>query len=124
MIECSYVTAEEPSPQLLSLMTKAELMAACSSEAHRLATVLKALDRALAEGLDDGEPPGKVLQSMDLVCQEADGLAAVLQYLVADRSEDALVDQEGLMSMVKLRAQRERLQAALRPDPLVGALVP
>jgi hypothetical protein len=58
------------------------------------------------------------------VCQEADGLAAVLQYLVADRSEDALVDQEGLMSMVKLRAQRERLQAALRPDPLVGALVP
>lgn len=124
MIECSYATAEEPSPPSLSLMTNAELMAACSSEAHRLATVLKALDRALAEGLGDGEPPGMVLQSMDLVCQEADGLATLLQYLVSDRSEDALVDPERLMSMVKLRAQRERLQAALRSDPVVGALVP
>lgn len=119
MIECSYVPVEESSQPSLSLVAKEELFVACSSEAHRLAIALKDLDCALAEGLSDGERPGKVLQSLDLVCQEADGLAAVLQYLVADRSEDTLVDHRGLMSLVKLQAQRERLQAALSRDPMV-----
>jgi hypothetical protein len=94
------------------------ILAACAAEAGRLSDGLAELDRAigqaLAEALEQADP--RVLQRLDLLRQEADGLARLLALATSMPAPDAMIDTDAIARCVPLAAQRARLTSG-RPDP-------
>ncbi|WP_265502253.1 hypothetical protein [Paracoccus beibuensis] len=83
----------------------AEKLLAAASEAHRLAEALTSLDRAIGHAGGIAAPP---LQAVDLLRQEAEGLAQFLSALAAAaRSADG--DPAAATHGLRLRAQVARL---------------
>lgn len=96
------------------------LVSACGAEADRLVVSLKALDLALANSLTGITPSIEVLQSVDLICQEAAGLAAVLRLITKNMSHDRVLDRDTVEKALTLRAQRLRFQTVADRPAVAG----
>lgn len=88
------------------------LLGACAEEAGRLASAIARLDQDVAMLLQDVSKAGVILQHIDLVRQEAEGLAAVLNLVAIAPTPDHMVDPQTLASILKLRAQHGRIAAS------------
>lgn len=91
--------------------TARELLSACAAEARRQADALHHLDTAvgtaLSGGADSLDP--RALQMLDLLRQEADGLARLLAMASGMPSPDAIIASDAVARCVPLAAQRARL---------------
>lgn len=86
-----------------------ELLAACVAEARYLAESLHALDQDISSivSILPQLPPS--LQNVDLLRQEAEGLAAVLALLAKAQAAGTELDAAEIARAVVLWAQRDRL---------------
>lgn len=85
------------------------LLLACAQETSRLAAAIAAVDQALSVIVAELSAPPVALQSVDLLRQEAEGLAAVLHVMAeADVSGHELEPSE-VTNVVTLHDQRVRL---------------
>ncbi len=90
-----------PAPQ-----TVEGLLLACMAEARHVARALAELDRGL--GAVDGKLP-RSLQRLDLLRQEAEGLAGALALVVAAPVPGTMLDPDAIMRATALHDQRNRL---------------
>jgi hypothetical protein len=90
-----------------------EVVAACVTEAHRHASALAKLDEAVGQSLSQGsgtfEP--MLLQELDLLRQEAEGLARLLSLATSLPSAKTLIEYDAIEKCVPLAAQRVRLMS-------------
>jgi hypothetical protein len=91
--------------------TAAEILAACVLEADRHAKALARMDTTVGAALEAGQAAidHKTLQALDLLRQEADGLARMLHLATSMPSTDAVIDAASIARCVPLAAQRARL---------------
>lgn len=99
--------ADAPAAPGPAPLPAARLLAASAAEAARLARALTGLDHDLASAATAAALPGALLQRVDLIRQEAAGLAAVLDLLA--RAPTPLLDTGLLARHLPLRAQLGRL---------------
>ena len=90
-------------------MSVHRLLGACAKEASHIATGIEELDVALGRVLHDDRLPGAVLQRIDLIRQEAMGLAAVLERIANAPALDHILDIDALSQLLTLRAQHARI---------------
>jgi hypothetical protein len=134
-----------PDDPAAATIRAARLLSNCRQEADRLAGRIAALDQTMAQALgllsDIGaatvtsqqaaQPAGKGavgmtllsrLQELDLIRQEAEGLAAALQ--MACGAEGGMSDRDiplaGLDAALRLGTQRDRLTGSRRPADRAG----
>jgi hypothetical protein len=88
-----------------------DILAACVVEARRLADGLASMDDAVGSALGRDRPPldPSALQALDLLRQEAAGLAHMLTLAAAIPSPDTVIDYADIRRCVPLAAQRTRL---------------
>jgi hypothetical protein len=88
-----------------------EILAACAAEACRHADALAAMDDAVGTALGRDRPllDHKTLQALDLLRQEAAGLAHMLTLAVSAPSPDTVIEHDAIADCVPLAAQRARL---------------
>lgn len=108
---------EERGPDLAAMSNPPEfasLMMACTAEATRIAHALAEVDAALGILLEAENPigpaPPQALQSVDLLRQEAEGLAALLGLVARSGAAEAALEACGLDQVLRLQSQRDRLQ--------------
>jgi hypothetical protein len=97
--------AAPPTP----VTTVAEMILACADEARRIAVALSDIDHAVAEAI---MPLGDIphgLQGIDLLRQEAEGLAAIMRLIVEDPTPDRTLQPEIVAKVLVLSAQHDRL---------------
>jgi len=92
------------------------MLAACAAEAGRLAVALGGIDHALSSVIDSLAAPPPALQGIDLLRQEAEGLAAALDLVAGAAASGRLVSAEDIARAVPLHDQRARLRVAGRED--------
>lgn len=100
---------EEPTEPSGIPVSVHRLLTACAKEAAHIAAGIGELDVALGNVLHDDRLPGEILQRIDLVRQEAIGLAAVLERMSAAQALDHTLDFEVLARLLTLRAQQARI---------------
>jgi hypothetical protein len=88
-----------------------DLLNACAAEANRQAAAVQDLDGFVGDVLMRGAAAAdpKALQKLDLLRQEAEGLARVLQLVAAQAERGTLVDGHDLTACLPLAAQRARI---------------
>jgi len=88
-----------------------DLLQACAIEAARHADAVAQMDRALGGALESGGAKGnsQTLQRLDLLRQEADGIARLLNFVAGLPALDAIIDIDAFSKCVPLAAQRARL---------------
>lgn len=101
---------DSPAPPAPAVPAR-QLLAACAGEAARLAGAIDRLDREMARLLREVDRPGTVPQQIDLLRQEAAGLAALLHLVAGAPTPDHVVDHETVAGLLKLRAQQGRIFA-------------
>ncbi len=91
----------------------ADILAACVREADRHARALARMDKTVGAALESGQGAidHKTLQELDLLRQEADGLARMLHLVTSMPSAGSLIDAASIARCVPLAAQRARLTA-------------
>ena len=91
--------------------TAAKILAACVIEAERQAKALARMDTAVGAALGTGQATidHKTLQALDLLRQEADGLARMLRLATSMPSADSVIDASSISRCVPIAAQRVRL---------------
>lgn len=92
-------------------LTAADILAACVVEADRHAKALARMDTTVGAALENGQVAidHKTLQALDLLRQEADGLARVLHLVTSMPSTGSVIDAASIMRCAPLAAQRARL---------------
>ena len=90
-----------------------EVLAACVAEAERHAGEVARIDREVGSCFAGGKVSlqPRTLQHLDLLRQEAEGLARALRLAVSKASPEALVDASDIARCVPLAAQRARLMS-------------
>lgn len=93
-----------------SARSVADTLAACAAEAERHATALARLDSMVGEALGSGRAAvdPRSLQMLDLLRQEAEGLARVLSLAVSMPTPDAIIGDDEIARRLPLAAQRAR----------------
>lgn len=88
-----------------------DLLQACAIEAARHADAVTRMDRVLGDALECGEAKGnsQTLQRLDLLRQEAEGIARLLNFVADLPALDAIIDRDAFSKCVPLAAQRARL---------------
>lgn len=99
---------EAAAPKLAEVPVQV-LLDASAEEAASLARRLGSLDQELAELLHSFDLPSGLLQKVDLACQEAAGLAAILDIVVKAPTSGHMVDPIILTQAMPLSAQRGRV---------------
>lgn len=91
--------------------TARDLVSACAAEARRHADALHHLDTAVGTALSGGGGAldHRALQTLDLLRQEADGIARLLALASDMPSPDAIIASDAIARCVPLAAQRARL---------------
>jgi hypothetical protein len=91
-----------------------DLLAACAAEATRQAAAMRDLDGFVGDLLMRGAAAAdpQALQRLDLLRQEADGLARVLQLVASQAERNTMVDGTAVTACLPLAAQRARISAA------------
>lgn len=91
--------------------TARDLLLACAREAERHAENLAAFDAAIGSRLRDRQPelPPSDLQSLDLIRQEARGLARILHLVANAADPGSTIAGVTLRGCLDLAAQRKRL---------------
>ncbi len=99
------------SPVPVGTIRAGNVLAACVTEANRHARAITALDRAVGESLGRGGAgmDREALQMLDLLRQEAQGLAQALQLATSLPLPDGVIDSDALATCAPLAAQRTRL---------------
>lgn len=100
---------EPAAPPPLNPVSAQVLLRACAEEAARLAEAITVFDTDFATWMQDHRGPSGLLQRIDLIRQEASGLASVLRLTAAAPDPDHVIDAETLAGLLQLRAQQERL---------------
>ena len=101
----------DPAPQ--PLLNSRHLMEACTREAAYLAATLAELDRRLARACTDlSAEAAQTLQNIDLLRQEVEGLAQLMQLIPPDEVAERAIDPEDIRAAAPLRRQRARLNGA------------
>jgi hypothetical protein len=92
-------------------LTAADILAACVVEADRHAKALARMDTKVGAALETGQVAidHKTLQALDLLRQEADGLARMLHLVTSMPSAASVIDAASITRCVPLAAQRARL---------------
>ena len=105
----SGVSADIPEPG--DRRRAGEILAACAIEATRHADALAVMDHAVGTALDRDRTvlDHKTLQALDLLRQEAAGLARVLSLAASAPSPDTVIEYDAIADCVPLAAQRTRL---------------
>lgn len=102
-----------------------DMLAASAAEAARIASALAGFDHALAGAMLAARQPGgaapfgrlaAILQGIDLVRQEAEGLARLLHLLAGEQGDSPPPSAEALAGALTLEAQRLRLFAGRFAD--------
>jgi hypothetical protein len=100
-------------PTVASASSVHDLLAACAAEAKRQAAAMEDLDGlvgdVLMRGAEAADP--HALQRLDLLRQEADGLARVLQLVASLAERGTKVDGTAVTACLPLAAQRARISA-------------
>lgn len=100
-----------PTPTVPTASSVQDLLAACAAEAKRQAAAMEDLDgfvgAILMCGAEAADP--KALQRLDLLRQEADGLARVLQLVASLTEHGTMVDGTAVTACLPLAAQRARI---------------
>jgi hypothetical protein len=88
-----------------------DLIAACAAEAKRQAAAMQDLDGFVGDVLMRGTAAvdPRALQRLDLLRQEADGLARVLQLVASQAQLGIMVDGTAVTACLPLAAQRARI---------------
>lgn len=126
-------------PPLVSSVNLAGMLHACAAEAGRLAQSLSDFDHAVGAVLSAKTPPvsssptmqlGPMLQEVDLLRQEAAGLAGLLDLIAKDSLPPQMLDAGALAGAIRLQSQRHRLFVAatcamaarggIDPKPAIG----
>lgn len=94
--------------------TGRDVLFACAAEAMRHASELTGLDAALGAALTAETDNGwgldpTILQKVDLLRQEAEGLSCVLKLLSRQQADTAVVDNAELSACLPTAKQRNRL---------------
>lgn len=99
---------EAPLPEARSVQ---DLLIACAAEAKRQAGAVQDLDGFVGSVLMGGAAAAdpQALQRLDLLRQEADGLARVLQLVAAQAGHGTMIDGRAVMACLPLAAQRARI---------------
>lgn len=95
-------------------LTGRHLLSACAGEAERHAAGLSGLDAALGAILSEGRMRSDdldpaLLQQVDLLRQEANGLARLLRLIVESGVEDREIDPSVLRDCLPTANQRHRV---------------
>jgi hypothetical protein len=88
-----------------------EILSACAVEANRHAIALARIDAAVGGALASGNTAidPQILQSLDILRQEADGLAQVLNVATSLQSPDAIIEYDVILRCLPMAAQRARI---------------
>lgn len=89
--------------------TAGAMLAACAAEAGHLARALAGLDQAMSAALAGVARAPPELQRVDLLRQEAEGLAATLALVAAAGAPDAMLEPAQITRAVPLHGQHARL---------------
>ena len=91
----------------------ADILAACAAEADRHARAMARMDREVGASFAGGQVAlqPQTLQLLDLLRQEAEGLARALQLVLSKPSPETLIDAADIAQCVPLAAQRARLMS-------------
>jgi hypothetical protein len=94
-------------------LTARELLSACVREAERQAEALTRLDAAVGLALigDATQADPRVLQKIDLLRQESQGLARVLGLVDTARSPETVLDAGAVAACLPVADQRRRLMS-------------
>ena len=94
-------------------LTAQELLSACVLEAERQAEALTRLDAAVGLALSGGTARAdpRMLQQIDLLRQESQGLARVLRLVEQARSPEDVLDAAALSGCLPVADQRRRLMS-------------
>ncbi|MDG4649244.1 hypothetical protein P6F26_12375 [Roseibacterium sp. SDUM158017] len=88
-----------------------DVLRACVIEAERQADALGRIDNAVGEVLAAGTRPAdmRMLQTVDLLRQEAQALSRILRLVSEGRSPDVVLSGADLAARIPLAEQRARL---------------
>jgi hypothetical protein len=92
-------------------MTVSDLLLSCALESKRQAHSMKSLDLLVGDLLLKGSAAANplALQKLDLLRQESDGLARVLELLARQADPKEPLDTEKVASCLSLSLQRDRI---------------
>lgn len=107
----SEVESEQTCPT--AARTAVDVLSACVAEAERHANAISQMDRAIGAALENGSGAidAQTLQTLDLLRQEAEGLARALNLATSMPSPDTVIDAEAMTRCVPVAAQRARFMS-------------
>jgi hypothetical protein len=92
--------------------TVAGMLTACSKEAARLAEAISRLDQLLSTILPPGGQIPLAVQEIDLLRQEAEGLASVLRLVAFDPTPERILNPVEVSGTIAVWAQCQRLHCS------------